>query len=287
VTAHGDVEYDAAAWAAGPQLVYDRLAERAVSLLPADLTGRHAIDVGAGTGALTRALLRRGARVDAADLSAEMMAELRRQTKGRVATTVAEIRALPMESATYDIAGAAFVVNHLSDPHLAVAELARVTRPDGCLLATSFGEADPPAKLAIDAVLRGHGYTPPSWYFEMKAQTMPLTATTSAFGSVTRAAGLSSFDVVELDVDFSDLTPEAVAAYRLGMAHTAPFVSALSADARKQLTSDAIEAVASSATPLALLLLALVAGVSGPGWRQVDRATAGSRQTDARDVGGV
>lgn len=284
--ANSGVDYDAAAWAAGPQRIYDRLAERAVALLPEDLAGAKALDAGAGTGALTRALLRRGAHVDAADVSAEMAAELTRQTRGRVATTVADVQALPMRSASYNVVGAAFVLNHLVEPHLAVAELARVTRPDGYLLATSFGADDPPAKLAIDEVLRRHGYQPPEWYAELKAKTMPLTATKAAFEAVASRAGLQNFQVVELIVDFADLEPAAVAAYRLGMAHTAPFVRDLTADARERLSTEAVDAVR-AAPPLALVMLGLAAGISGPWRRQADRLDTGPGQPDAADVGGM
>ena len=270
VTLH-EPGYDAVAWATGPQRVYDRLAERAAALIPAELDRSHALDVGAGTGALTRALLRRGAHVDAADASADMLAELSRQTHGRVATTVADVRALPMRAGSYDVTGAAFVLNHLSDPARAAAELARVTRPDGFVLATTFAAGDPPAKLAIDAVLQRHGHRPPEWYVEMKAETVPLTATAPAFHAVAKQAGLLSCDVAEVVVGFDDLEPAAVAAYRLGMAHTAPFLAGLPAGERAELTAEAIAAVESS-PPLALVMLALVAGTSGARWRQLDGA---------------
>jgi ubiquinone/menaquinone biosynthesis C-methylase UbiE len=286
MTERGAVDYDATAWAAGPQRVYDRLAERAVALLPTDLSGRRALDAGAGTGALTRAFLRRGARVDAADVSTKMVIELALQTQGQVATTVADVRALPIRSASYDVTGSAFVLNHLLEPHLAVAELARVTQPDGYVLATSFAEHDPPVKLAIEEVLRRHGYQPPSWYVEMKATTMPLTATVQAFESVAERAGLENFHVAEVVVDFDDLEPAAVATYRLGMAHTAPFLAELPTAARRGLTADAIAAVA-SAPPLSLVVLGLVAGALGPRRGEVDRAHTGSGQSDAADVGSV
>jgi ubiquinone/menaquinone biosynthesis C-methylase UbiE len=252
--------YDGSAWSAGPQRIYDRLAERAVALLPGDLTESSALDAGAGTGALTRALLRRGAQVEATDLSADMLEELVRQTQGTVPTTIADVRALPMADASYDVSAAAFVITHLPDPHAALAELSRVTRPGGWLLATSFGTNDHPVKNAIDDVLTKHGWQPPEWYVEVKSTTMPLTGTVAALHAVGAEAGLTSYRVDEIVVEFGDLTPAVVAAYRLGMGQSAPFIAALSDAERAQLTGEAIEAVR-QAPPLALAILVLLAEV--------------------------
>jgi SAM-dependent methyltransferase len=207
---------------------------------------------------MTRALLARGARVDAVDASSEMLAELTRQTALRVSTTVADIRDLPMPDASYDVATAAFVLNHLPDPERALAELARVTRPGGQVLATTFGTDEPPVKAAIEQVLQAHGWSPPDWYLDAKARTMPLTATVAAFGQVAQLAGLSAHRVVSVQVGFEDMEAQAVAAYRLGMAHTAPFVNQLPEPERVQLTHDAIRAAQATA-PLELTMLVLIA----------------------------
>ena len=51
---------------------------------------------------------------------------------------VADIRALPLADDSVDDVVAAFVLNHLTDPSAGLAELARVTRPGGTVLATVF-----------------------------------------------------------------------------------------------------------------------------------------------------
>jgi SAM-dependent methyltransferase len=207
-------------------------------------------------------LLRRGAAVDATDVSADMLAALVRETGGVVPVTVGDIRRLPLADGSYDISAAAFVITHLHDPALAVAELNRVTRPSGWLLATSFGADDHPVKAAVDGVLIRHHFRPPEWYAELKTVTMPLTATVDAFSAVASAGGLTEFRVDEIVVDFSDLTPGAVAAYRLGMAHTAPFVAALAEAERRRLTEESVEAVR-GVPPLRVSMLVLLAA-SGP-----------------------
>ncbi|MFL6238798.1 MAG: class I SAM-dependent methyltransferase [Actinomycetes bacterium] len=251
--------YDGDAWSTGPQRVYDRLAERAVGLLATDLRDRSALDAGAGTGALTRALLARGAQVDAADTSADMLAQLRRQTPAVGMTTVADIRALPIADASYDVSVAGFVLNHLRDPEVALLELSRVTRTGGQVVATTFGVNDPPAKRVVERVLSTHGWSPPDWYVALKEHAFPLTETVSAFTAVAHKAGLNA-RVDAATVDFGDLDAGALAAWRLGMAPVTPFLSTLSEPQRRALTEEAVDAVRST-PPLQLPMLVLVAGV--------------------------
>jgi SAM-dependent methyltransferase len=247
---------DGAAWAHGPQAVYDRLASIALDTLDTDLADMRVLDAGAGTGAMTLQLLARGAKVEATDLSASMLDELRRQTGGIVPTRMADIRQLPFGKASFDAAVAGCVINHLDDPASAVAEMARVTRTGGAVMTTTFGPDEQPVKAAIEDVLRAHGWTPPAWYAELKATVMPLTATPDALAAVGRAAGLGQVFVDAIDVDLGDLSPTAVVAYRLGMAHAAPFIAELDAAERATLTAEAAD-VAATSPPLHLPLLVL------------------------------
>lgn len=247
---------DGAAWAAGPQLVYDRLAASALSGLPDRLDGHRALDVGAGTGAATRELLRRGCGVTAVDSSPSMLAELARQTDGRVPTLVGDIRDLPLADAEYDVTVAAFVLNHLADAVGGVRELARVTKPGGRVVATTFGSDDHPIKTAIDDVLVRFGYVHPAWYVMFKRDRIPLIATPDALAAVGRNGGLADSSVDDVPVDFSDLPVDAAIAYRLGMAHIAPFVSALDGDTRARL-HDELSAAVAGLPPLRLPMLVL------------------------------
>jgi SAM-dependent methyltransferase len=89
--------------------------------------GARVLDVGAGTGALTAALLARGATVAAADPSPEFVAVLReRFPRLEVYETPAE--ALPFEAGEFDAALAQLVVAFMSDAPAAIAEMARVAR---------------------------------------------------------------------------------------------------------------------------------------------------------------
>jgi SAM-dependent methyltransferase len=251
-----EVYLDGAAWTDGPQAVYDRLAAAALAVLPERLEGVRALDVGAGTGAATRELLRRGSNVVAVDTAPAMLAELTRQTGGRVLTLVADIRRLGLPDDEYDVSVAAFVLNHLDEPAAAVRELARVTRPGGRVIATTFGPDDHPMKPAVDEVLKRHGWSHPPWYANLKTERVPLTATVAAFEAVGAAGGLTQQSVAEISVDLSDLPAEARIGYRLGMPHIAPFMASLEASARVSVEAD-VAATLEQLPPLRLRMLVL------------------------------
>jgi len=247
---------DGAAWAHGPQAVYDRLAAAALATLPSDLTGTTALDAGAGTGAATRVLVSRGAAVDAVDTSPSMLAELHQQMGGRVRTVVGDVRDLPLTDGRYDVAVAAFVLNHLETPETGVAELARVCRPAGRVVATTFGAEDHPVKPVVDAVLADYGFVTPEWYCRLKAELIPKLGTPQGFVDVGTMGGLVDPTVRTVDVDLSDLSLPVVVSYRFGLAHVAPFLQGLDAESAAALRRDAVTAI-SSLPPLRLSMLVL------------------------------
>jgi ubiquinone/menaquinone biosynthesis C-methylase UbiE len=89
------------------------------------------LELGAGTGKLTRSLVARGHIVVATDPSAPMLAELTR-TGLPVRTTVARAEHLPFAGQSFDavVVAQAF---HWFDPAAALPEIARVLRPRGTL----------------------------------------------------------------------------------------------------------------------------------------------------------
>ncbi|MBX9927497.1 MAG: class I SAM-dependent methyltransferase [Gemmatimonadaceae bacterium] len=92
------------------------------------------LDVGAGTGNLTRHFLAAGAHVTAADLSEGMLAIVR----GRFAHT-GRLETLPLDGvdlrgipdATFDVVAAYSVLHHVPDYLALVRDMVRVTRPGG------------------------------------------------------------------------------------------------------------------------------------------------------------
>jgi molybdopterin-guanine dinucleotide biosynthesis protein A/2-polyprenyl-3-methyl-5-hydroxy-6-metoxy-1,4-benzoquinol methylase len=116
----------------GGEAYDDFMGRYAVRLAPlfadfADVQGGRALDVGAGTGALTSELLRRGADVVAAEPSTAFCAALRER---HPALDVRQVPAeeLPFEDGSFDVALAQLVVAFMADAPQGIAEMARVAR---------------------------------------------------------------------------------------------------------------------------------------------------------------
>jgi SAM-dependent methyltransferase len=137
VTAAGDgaafKAFEADGWSARAG-TYDALMARATAFAIEPLLdaagvgpGMNVLDVGCGLGTLAAAAAARGARVTGADLAAGMLAEARRRHP-QVEFVIADAEALPFADGAFDVAIAAFLVNHLPHPERAAAELKRVAR---------------------------------------------------------------------------------------------------------------------------------------------------------------
>lgn len=102
--------------------------------------GARLVDVGCGTGAdvlALAALVEPGGRVLGIDASAEMIQEARRRTGAgapAVDFRVGDARRLPLPAASFDGCRAERTLQHLGDPAEAVAEMARIVRPGGCVV---------------------------------------------------------------------------------------------------------------------------------------------------------
>src|SRR5215467_9992471 len=90
-------------------------------------SGLRALDVGAGTGALTAELVARGASVAAADPSPEFVTVLRERFPN-LEVEEAPAESLPFGAGVFDVALAQLVVAFMSDAPAAIAEMARVAR---------------------------------------------------------------------------------------------------------------------------------------------------------------
>ncbi len=94
--------------------------------------GQAVLDVGCGTGALTRVLVDRvgGERVGAVDPSQSFVAVMRERFP-TLDVRHGRAEELPYETATYDVVLAQLVVHFMTDPVRGIAEMARVSRPGG------------------------------------------------------------------------------------------------------------------------------------------------------------
>ncbi|CAM5466937.1 2-methoxy-6-polyprenyl-1,4-benzoquinol methylase, mitochondrial [Streptomyces glaucescens] len=109
----------------------------AMIALAGDVAGRRILDAGCGSGPLSAALRERGAVVTGIDTSAGMVALARQRLGDDVALHVADLRdPLPFDDGAFDDVVASLVLHYLEDWELPLAELRRVLRPGGRLIAS-------------------------------------------------------------------------------------------------------------------------------------------------------
>ncbi|MFF3209168.1 class I SAM-dependent methyltransferase [Streptomyces sp. NPDC002886] len=109
----------------------------AMLALAADVSGRRILDAGCGSGPLTAALRDRGAVVTGLDSSAGMLALARRRLGDDAALHLVDLRErLPFADGAFDDVVASLVLHYLEDWGPTLAELRRVLRPGGRLIAS-------------------------------------------------------------------------------------------------------------------------------------------------------
>lgn len=228
-----------AAWQIGPGRVYDRLSDRLVEASPVPLAGRTVLDVGAGTGAASRAIGRAGGRPIALDVAPGMLAAVAADGWPRL---VSDARALPVRDRSVGAVVAAFSYNHVPDPERALAEAARVVAPGGVVLASAYAaDDDHPVKAAVDAAATEAGWEPAPWIAEVRANRAPLLATVERALAAATAAGLTGAAASHLEVPFPELTDADLVAWRMGMAQLAPHLATRSERERQAIADRALE----------------------------------------------
>jgi demethylmenaquinone methyltransferase / 2-methoxy-6-polyprenyl-1,4-benzoquinol methylase len=117
---------------AGQDRRWRRLAREALALQP----GERVLDLAAGTAVSTVELRRSGAWCVAADFSLGM---LRAGAQRPVPKVAADALHLPFRDGVFDAVTISFGLRNFADTDVALAELARVTRPGGRLVVCEFG----------------------------------------------------------------------------------------------------------------------------------------------------
>ncbi|MFD7833827.1 class I SAM-dependent methyltransferase [Streptomyces sp. NPDC059761] len=109
----------------------------AMLALAGEVAGRRILDAGCGSGALSAALRERGAVVTGIDASAGMLALARRRLGDGVALHVVDLSdRLPFADGAFDDVVASLVLHYVEDWGPTLAELRRVLRPGGRLIAS-------------------------------------------------------------------------------------------------------------------------------------------------------
>ncbi|MER6201272.1 class I SAM-dependent methyltransferase [Streptomyces sp. NPDC001586] len=125
-----------------------------LQLLPADVATL--LDLGCGTGIVTRRLTRPGLRVLGADASHGMASTALRRG---VPVTLADAARLPVRSGSLDAVSAVWLLHLLREPGrvpAVIAEAARVLRPGGVFLTTVDKDSAHDVGSDIDAVFAAH-----------------------------------------------------------------------------------------------------------------------------------
>lgn len=255
LTARLRTAYEAAApaWTDGAERVYMPLAQALVSQV--DVAGRRVLDLGAGTGVAGRAALAAGARsVVATDIAVGMLL----RCGPPVRPVAADALSLPFHDRSFDLVLAAFCLSHLASLDAGLREARRV---GAAIAASSFAPGwTNPAKEAVEAALRPFGYLPPAWYLRFKQETEPAAGDPEVLSGRLASAGFGHVRIRWVTVRTGLCAPAEIAAWRLGMAHIAPFISSLHVRDASAARHAAQRAVAASAAgPLTVELLVATA----------------------------
>ena len=119
-----------------------RLPEAQVGMLPRDLEGKDAVELGCGAGYVSAWLARRGARPVGIDLSESQLASARRfqeEIGPRYPLVHGDAERLPFADASFDLAISEYGASLWCDPERWVPEAARVLRPGGELIFLTHG----------------------------------------------------------------------------------------------------------------------------------------------------
>ena len=110
-----------------------------------------ALDAGTGAGTLALAVAPFVGEVIGVDLVPELLDAARRDAPPNATFVEADMTALPFESSSFDLACSRRTLHHVSRPELALAELARVTKPHGRIFVDDqIAPADPLAAFELD-----------------------------------------------------------------------------------------------------------------------------------------
>ena len=241
-------------WATGPAEIYRHLARALVGVATDDLAGARVLDLGAGTGVASDALLEVGTQPVGVDLAVEM---LQHRQASRPPGVAGDAQRLPFRTGVFDAIVAAFSLNHVPDLLGTLTGCRRVLRAGGPRLASTFPSGDDhPAKAIVEGVLEDHGYRRPAWYGTFKTRVADLTGEPANLERTARAAGFSSVRVEHVPVEVGLDDPHLAVEWRLNMPHTLAFVANLDGQAQLDLRRAAIRELTGplpSAIPMLVL----------------------------------
>ena len=122
----------------------DRLWRRATVEACAAGPGQLVLDIAAGTGTSSEPFADSGAEVVPADFSLGML-RVGHHRRSDLGFTAADAMRLPFADAAFDVVTMSFGLRNVADPHVALREFLRVTKPGGRLVVCEFSRPTNPA----------------------------------------------------------------------------------------------------------------------------------------------
>ena len=229
-----------------PAAAYDSFMGRYSSLLAPELCdfvglrrGSRALDVGAGSGALTAQLVARlgAAAVVAVEPSAPFVAALRERLPG-VTVHEAAAESLPLADSSFDASLAQLVVHFMTDPAAGIAEMRRVTTAGGVVAASVWDHGS------------GRGPLSPFWAVAREVdpaapgEATLIGANEGDLAALFRDAGLDAVEETALEVIVEHPTfEEWWEPYELGVGPAGGYVARLDPVLRETLRERCREAL--------------------------------------------
>ena len=122
----------------------DRVAyEKMYGLIRPVVKGKTVLELAAGTGLIAKNIVNAAAHIEATDASAEMIAEAKRDNQSaKLHFSVQDMFRLPYADKSFDVVIVSNALHIVPQPEKALAEIHRVLRDDGVLIAPTFTHAE-------------------------------------------------------------------------------------------------------------------------------------------------
>ena len=122
----------------------DRAAyEKMYGLIRPVVKGKTVLELAAGTGLIAKNIVNAAAHIEATDASAEMIAEAKRDNRSaKLHFSVQDMFRLPYADKSFEVVIVSNALHIVPQPEKALAEIHRVLRDDGVLIAPTFTHAE-------------------------------------------------------------------------------------------------------------------------------------------------
>ena len=122
----------------------DRAAyEKMYGLIRPVVKGKTVLELAAGTGLIAKNIVNAAAHIEATDASAEMIAEAKRNNQSaKLHFSVQDMFRLPYADKSFDVMIVSNALHIVPQPEKALAEIHRILRDDGVLIAPTFTHAE-------------------------------------------------------------------------------------------------------------------------------------------------